>query len=217
MDLNNVANNNDNFWEVSFVNHKEMWGEMPAESIYNSLEIFNQYNVKKILVPGFGYGRNAKVFIDNGFDVTGIEISKTAIEISKKFLNQEIIVYNGSVNEMPFDNQKYDAIYSYSLLHLLNNEYRNKFIQSCYNQLNENGLLILLTLSKNDFRYGDGILTEKDTFLTKNGVSLFFYDESELKKDFERFKMISLFELTEPVSNRNSDLKQTFWQIICQK
>ena len=190
---------------------------MPAESIYNSLEIFNQYNVKKILVPGFGYGRNAKVFIDNGFDVTGIEISKTAIEISKKFLNKEIIVYNGSVNEMPFDNQKYDAIYSYSLLHLLNNEYRNKFIQSCYNQLNENGLLILLTLSKNDFRYGDGILTEKDTFLTKNGVSLFFYDESVLKKDFERFKMISLFELTEPVSNRNSDLKQTFWQIICQK
>lgn len=37
---------------------------------------FLEKNVKDILVPGIGYGRNAKVFIDNGINVTGIEISK---------------------------------------------------------------------------------------------------------------------------------------------
>lgn len=207
MDNRNDLDKDDNFWEISFVNHQEMWGEMPAESIYNSLDIFKEFKVKSILVPGFGYGRNAKVFIENGFDVTGIEISKTAIEISKKFLNQEIKVFNGSVNEMPFDNKKYDAIYSYSLLHLLNKFERSNFIQNCFNQLNDNGILIILTLSKSDFRFGEGTLTEKDTFLTKNGVSLFFYDEEEITNDFANFEIVSLEEITEPVSNKNLELK----------
>jgi hypothetical protein len=34
------------------------------------------------LIPGIGYGRNAKLFIDNGLKVTGIEIADSAISIA---------------------------------------------------------------------------------------------------------------------------------------
>ncbi len=63
---------------------------------------FLEKNVKDILVPGIGYGRNAKVFIENSINVTGIEISKTAIDLARENGLEDVSIYHGSVNEMPF-------------------------------------------------------------------------------------------------------------------
>jgi SAM-dependent methyltransferase len=52
-----------------------------------------KYGLNKILIAGFGYGRNAKVFTDNGIKVTGIEISETAIDLAKKHYGDNIKVY----------------------------------------------------------------------------------------------------------------------------
>lgn len=90
---------------------------------------FLEKNVKDILVPGIGYGRNAKVFIDNGINVIGIEISKTAIDLATQNGLEDISIYHGSVNEMPFDTNLYDGIFSHALLHLLNDQEREKFIK----------------------------------------------------------------------------------------
>ena len=86
-------------------------------------DFFLEKKVKDIFIPGIGYGRNAKVFIDNGINVTGIEISKTAINLARQ--NN---IYHGSVTEMPFDNKLYDGIFCYALIHLLNSNERKKFI-----------------------------------------------------------------------------------------
>lgn len=51
-------------------------GFEPTESAILAKDFFLEKNIKDILVPGIGYGRNAKVFIDNDINVTGIEISK---------------------------------------------------------------------------------------------------------------------------------------------
>ena len=71
------------FWETSFRDKQEMWGWEPADSAVETVELFKKHGLNKIITPWFGYGRNAKVFIDNGFKVTGIEISETAIGIAK--------------------------------------------------------------------------------------------------------------------------------------
>jgi len=61
---------------------------------------------KNILIPGFGYGRNAQVFRANGMAVTGIEISGSAIEIARKHYGNNMTIYQGSVTDMPFDELK---------------------------------------------------------------------------------------------------------------
>ena len=38
---------------------------------------FIELGVKSVLIPGAGYGRNAKLFADSEFLTTGIEISET--------------------------------------------------------------------------------------------------------------------------------------------
>ncbi len=61
-----------------------MWGFKPADSAIETVDLFLKKELHKILIPGFGYARNAKIFSDKGFKVTGIEISETAITLAKK-------------------------------------------------------------------------------------------------------------------------------------
>ncbi|PRY05328.1 methyltransferase family protein [Pontibacter ummariensis] len=97
-----------------------MWGFEPADSAIATLNLFRENRLNKILLPGFGYGRNAKIFTDAGLKVTGIEISETAIDLAKKHYGDDVRVYHGSVSAMPFDQELYDGIFCYALIQLLN-------------------------------------------------------------------------------------------------
>lgn len=115
------------FWEKSFIEKQTMWGFNPSESAVIAKDLFIENNIKDILIPGIGYGRNAKVFIDNGINVTGIEISKTAIDLAKQH-GININIYHGSVGDMPFEDKLYEGIFSYALIHLLNERERKNLL-----------------------------------------------------------------------------------------
>lgn len=72
------------FWEETFREKKEMWGLEPAKSAILTKDFFVEHKINDVLIPGIGYGRNAQIFIDSGMNVTGIEISQTAIDLAKK-------------------------------------------------------------------------------------------------------------------------------------
>ena len=205
------------FWETSFKEKQEMWGWEPADSVRKTLELFKKKNVVDILIPGFGYGRNAKYFLDNGLKVTGIEISETAIDLAKKRFDKSVKIYQGSVSEMPFDKELYDGIFCYSLIHLLDEKDRIKLIEDCYKQLKPNGYMVFVTISKSDFRFGQGTEISKDTFEPWKGLNLFFYDLDSIKVDFENFGLIENEEINEPEIDVEGKPKQKFWYIICQK
>ena len=42
---------------------------------------------------------------------------------------EDISIYHGSVNEMPFNNKSYDGIYSHALLHLLNKQRESNLLK----------------------------------------------------------------------------------------
>ncbi|HTO16791.1 MAG TPA: class I SAM-dependent methyltransferase [Edaphocola sp.] len=102
-------------------------------------DFYRKQNVKNVLIPGIGYGRNAQIFKDSGMTLSGIEISQAAINLAQKHFGKSLHIYHGSLTEMPFEKKLYDGIYCYALLHFLNKEERGKFIQDCLNQLKENG------------------------------------------------------------------------------
>lgn len=205
------------FWETSFRDRQEMWGWAPADSAVDTVELLKKYGLNKILIPGFGYGRNAKIFIDNRFKVTGIEISKTAIELAKKHLGESIQIYHGSASAMPFDKELYDGIFSYSLIHLLSPKERIKLINNCYNQLRANGYMVFVSISKKDFRYGQGEEIAKDTFKKNYGVTLYFYDSESIQADFGNYGLVDAREIREPIQDLGDKPSQRFWYIICKK
>ncbi len=204
------------FWEKAFSSNEKMWGNNAVDNAYAVLELLKQEKAKDILIPGFGYGRNAKVFHDAGIKVSGIEISETAILKARKQFDNETIIHHGSVNNMPYDDVSYDAIYSYSLIHLLNQTERMNFLYNCYQQLKKNGLLVTVALSVNDHRYGMGNEIAQNTFMSPNGLSLYFYDEAAIKTEFMAYNIEQVEEITEP-NKPNTNPFEKMWMVVCRK
>lgn len=186
------------FWEAAFVEKQEMWGFEPANSAILAKDFFLEKAVKNVLVPGIGYGRNARVFTDNGITVTGIEISKTAIEMAQKHYGADMVIHHGSVTDMPFDGHRYDGIFCHALIHLLDEKERKKLIRDCYHQLSENGYMVFTAISKAAHTYGTGTFISKDRFEMFGGVKMFFYDRASIH---EEFADAGLFEVTEVSEN----------------
>lgn len=186
------------FWEANFIEKKEMWGFEPSHAAILTKDFFVEKSVKNILIPGIGYGRNAQVSRDNGIAVTGIEISRTAIELAKKHYGTDMTIYHGSVTDMPFDNCQYDGIFCYALIHLLGNSDRKKLIRDCYNQLSKGGYMFFTAISKKAHTYGKGKFISEDRYEIFDGVKMFFYDEESVHAEFEK---AGLFETVEIIEN----------------
>ena len=204
------------FWELNFREKQTMWGFEPAESAITVKNFFVKEKTNELLIPGIGYGRNAKIFLENGINVTGIEISETAIRLAREN-KLEIPIYHGSVADMPFDSKLYGGIYSYALIHLLNNRERKKFISDCYNQLKIGGYMFFTTISKKDALYAKGNPVSKDRFEITKGVKVFFYDAESIRKEFEKYGLLSFSEIDEPVKFNNNSPPMKFILIKCKK
>ena len=205
------------FWESNFIEKQTMWGFEPADSAIMVKDIFVKNNIKDILIPGIGYGRNAKIFLKSGISVTGIEISKTAIELARKQNQLDISIHYGSVVDMPFDNKLYDGIFCYALIHLLNNRERIKFIRDCYHQLKPDGYMIFSTISKKDSLYAKGKLVSKNRFEVMKGAKLFFYDSDSIESEFKEYGLMDYSDIDEPMKFNNNHPSMKFTIIKCKK
>ena len=67
------------FWESKFFDEQTTWGFEPSDSAIITKNYFIEKGIKHILIPGIGYGRNAKIFLDNGIKVTGITLRRNIL------------------------------------------------------------------------------------------------------------------------------------------
>lgn len=192
-----IKNETPEFWEANFMEKKEMWGFEPSHSAILTKDLFVEKSIKNILVPGIGYGRNAQLFKDNGMVVTGIEISKTAIELARKHYGTDMAIHHGSVTDMPFDTCQYEGIFCYALIHLLDTHERLKLIHDCYGQLAGNGYMVFTAISKEAHTYGKGKFIGKDRYEVFEGVKMFFYDRESVQAEFGNAGLIEISEIHE--------------------
>jgi len=202
------------FWENAFQEKKMMWGEDPTTLAIEIADIFKQLGFRKVLIPGFGYGRNARPFHERGFEVTGVEISSTAIKLAHELLGGDIRVFHGSVADLPFDEEIYDGIFCHALIHLLDADQRKKLLSDCYRQLRHGGRMVFTTITKDASTYGVGEKLGTDRYRTQHGVDLYFYDADSIKAEFGE---VGLIEATKIDEGGNGKPTTKFWKIVCQR
>ncbi|PKP31632.1 MAG: SAM-dependent methyltransferase [Bacteroidetes bacterium HGW-Bacteroidetes-17] len=204
------------FWDAAFEKEKTNWGFVPADSALIARDLFLKNNLKKILIPGIGYGRNAMAFLNKGFDITGIEISKKAIELARAN-NLVFPIHLGSVVDMPFDNSIYDGIYCYALVHLLNMRERKKCIKDCYDQLAFGGMMVFMVASTKMEMYSNGKLISKDRYKIMKGLNVFFYNHESVEKEFKDFGLIEFREFEEPIKHMKDANPIACFLVTCKK
>lgn len=201
------------FWETHFKQKQKMWGEDAAPAAQVACEYFQDRGVQTVLIPGIGYGRNAKPFLAAGMSVTGIEISKTAIAIAEKEGGLKGDIFYGSVTDMPFSAEVYDGIFCYAVIHLLDEAERKKLIADCYNQLAPGGVMVFVMVSTKAASYGAGLAVGRNRFEQHGGARIYFYDEAAVRDEFDSYSLREVREISE--KTRSNEMK--FLMAICTK
>ena len=201
-------------WETAFADKRTMWGHEPTRAALAARDLFVARNVSSVLVPGVGYGRNAKPFLDAGMRVTGIEISETAIGMARSELGLTLPIYQGSVTEMPFDALIYDGIFCFGLIYLLDAAGRAKLLADCWRQLAPGGTMVFTVISKAAPMFAQGPKLGEDWYERHPGMPMYFYDEASIAREFGPFGQMTSEPLDEPASATTT---LPFWQIVCRK
>lgn len=185
------------FWEERYRQEGKIWGDSPSRTALYAIELFLKTGVRKVLVPGSGYGRNAVGFTQAGFEVTGIEISDTAVSLARRG-SPGIRYYTGSVLDMPFDNAVYDGIYCFNVLHLFRKDERAAFLNRCRAQLRDGGVLFFAVFSDGESSCGTGRKVEENTFESKPGREVHYYTERDLVAEFSGLAILETGMMEDP-------------------
>jgi ubiquinone/menaquinone biosynthesis C-methylase UbiE len=124
--------------------------------------ILVEYNEKGFLPKGkaldlcCGAGTNTSYLAENGFDATGMDISKTALKIAKKKTQgnkKSINFLAGSFVDLPFREDTFDLVFDMGCFHHVEVKERAKMIEGLYRILCSDGVYMLTCFS---YRNGRG-------------------------------------------------------------
>ena len=153
------------------------------------VELVDSGKVKpcKTIDLGCGTGNYSIYLASVGFDVTGIDISPTAIKIAQENAKKKGIKCNflvadvlGNLNEVK---GKFDFAYDWELLHHIFPEQRRIYVKNVYKILNPKGKYLSVCFSEKEPGFGGSGKYRK----TGLGTILYFSYEDELRDLFEPY------------------------------
>lgn len=171
------------YWDGRYRAEGRIWGDKPSRTAERALALFRERGVKSVLVPGSGYGRNTRLFADNGLSVTGVEISAEACKLARDF-DKQTRVYHASALDMSFLKEKYDGLYAFNVLHLFRAADRQRFVRECAGRLKRGGVMFFTVFSEQEAGCGQGAEVEPDTFESKPGRPVHYFTEDDLRGHF---------------------------------
>jgi SAM-dependent methyltransferase len=195
--VNNKSDAYQDYWDKRYKTEGKIWGEQPSVTAAMAANMFRQANIKSILVPGSGYGRNTRFFTETGFNVTGIEISAVALNLARQY-DPHSRFNQASVLDMSFDSNKYDAVYCFNVLHLFLEKERRTFIRECENRLERKGYMFFTVFSEREENFGDGREVEKNTFESRPGRPAHYFSEEDLYEHFNGFQRVESGLIEDP-------------------
>lgn len=149
---------------------------------YPSLELvriekkfFNIHQSRpKVLEYGFGGGCNTECLIDEGYEVYGIDVSKTALKTTKKrFENKEdksnkpyLSLIDENATNIDFEDNTFDYVVAMSILSLLGSEQRIRLLLKELQRVLKKGGRIILDINDQESDFSKGKKeVEKNVFL----------------------------------------------------
>lgn len=155
----------------------------------------------RVLEIGCGSGHNLHLFAHEGWSVVGIEIEGEAISVARKRMEQadrggggnrrhNFIEHDLSLSFPAGLEGLFDVILLPSVTYYLGLEGRRRVLNECSNLLERGGLVFLRERLLDDYRYGRGVRTDRNTFRLnieetgEPGQSVSFFSETEVVEGF---------------------------------
>lgn len=170
--------------------------ETPPDSL---VDLVDRKKIKpcKTVDFGCGIGNYAIFFATKGFDVTGIDISPSAISIAQKSASEKGVkctfLVADIVENLKDFKDKFDFAYDWELLHHIFPKKRKHYIENVYKLLNPNAKYLSVCFSEKDPCFGG-----KEKYReTPIGTVLYFSSREELEDLFKPYFRIIEFKTIE--------------------
>jgi len=197
-DINQIYQENLKFWDAAWKRVSKPHKEFPKlPYIHELTRKFKKYQVKKVLDLGCGSGWLTIFMSKYGFDVTGIDIAKPAIELGKIWAKEENANVNflvGDLFNLPFKEGSFDAVVCNSVLEHFRLDQAEAIFQKVYKILKDGGYFFgcfdqVGTGKGEYFELGDS--THVYTDQMRKGMMLRNYPDEELKELLKGFDILS--------------------------
>ncbi len=153
----------------------------------------------KILELGCGDGKTAIAMVEMGFEVVGLDASRTAISaLDRRIRSERLFLVQGDALNLPFLEGSFDCLALVHFIdHLLASD-RGKAVEEMGKVLKPGGLILGRFFSINDMRCGKGEEIERHTYLRGNGVFNHYFTEEEIIHLFIGYRVLSIRTSNKP-------------------
>ena len=185
-------------WEI---NTNNLWLNPSIESYFYVKEWKNK-QFKNVLDLGCGLGRHAILFAKNDFNVTACDLSEYGVNHLNEWADKENLKIETVVCDMlelPFNENSFDAIFSYHTISHTDTMGVKKVINELKRVLKSNGELFLTLCSKETWSFKDAgyqkidentVLKQEDG--PEDGIPHFYVNLEDIQKLFNDFEIISV-------------------------
>jgi len=197
-DLDKIYEDNLRFWDTAWRRVSKPHKELPRlPYIHEITRKFKKYQVKKVLDLGCGSGWLTIFISKYGFDVTGIDIAKPAIELGKIWAKEDNASVNflvGDILNLPFKDGTFDAIVCNSVLEHFRLDQAEVLLEKVHTILREGGFFFgcfdKVGHGKGEFfEIGDSTHVYTDDL--RKGMMLRNFPDEELRNLFRNFDILS--------------------------
>ena len=171
-----IAENYDSYYQTEF------GGKVDAIEKEIISELLKEIPKEKMLELGCGTGHWTEFFVNQGFNVTGVDISEAMLNIAiGKKLEANLLLANSE--SLPFEDGSFKSIVSITMLEFVENQ--DKAVQEMHRVLKPGGYLIMGFLNAESQL---GINKDKDeTFKNANLLKI-----SGIETKFKQFHLVQM-------------------------
>ncbi|MCR4404557.1 MAG: class I SAM-dependent methyltransferase [Candidatus Acetothermia bacterium] len=207
-------------WDELFKREEFRWRE-PYPRGVEFAGLSKERGFRRVLDLGCGTGRHLVYLAREGFEVCGIDISPTGLELARRWLEEEGLkaeLKQSDMTAIPYPDGSFDGAISIHVIYHGTLEQMRKALAEIHRTLRPGGLALLTFQSKRSYRYGRGREIEPDTFIPDIGedrdIPHHFSDREELEEVLRAFSILEL-ELVERV--REQVYRSSHWEVLVEK
>lgn len=195
--------------------------EEPQEQVVKIVSALRENNVIRVCDLGCGPGRNLIFLADQGFEVYGVDISETALEMTRQKaakLGLKVNLMKGDMTSLLFPDLFFDAVICVYVIYHGTLYSIKRTLLEIRRVLRPGGFVLVTFQTRRSHKYGSGKEIEPNTFVQQEppelGIIHHFSDETEVRLLMEQFQILNV-ELEE-LSTKNGN-QHSHWQVLARK